>query len=311
MKLGKVSNTVFDRSVFKRLTKRGCLNVNKPLAGQEAHIINDTVVSQATGRFPVYKVANYIAAQRGKLQAVSCVTMLDERSREIRLREIVDELERQCSQVGVPILSMNSTVSNSVNKPVTSVTGIGKTGDALSKAKAGQEIIMVGSIGLSGIRAIVEAKTDEILKLYSKDVIDKALGGEEELLTVKASECFSRIDKEGVMYAASEGGITAALWNMAELSGVGLDVDFRSIPVKQEIVEICEIFNVNPYILESLGCLLMTSFDGCDIINKMSANCIDATIIGKVTDGSIRVLHNLDEDRFLNLPEQDEIYKFL
>ena len=252
MKLGKVSNTVFDRSVFKRLTKRGCLNVNKPLAGQEAHLIDDTVVSEATGKFPVYKVANNIAAQRGKMQAVSCVTILDERSREIRLREIVDELERQCSKVGVSILSMNSTVSDSVNKPVTSVTGIGKSGDAVQKAKPDQDIIMVGSIGLSGIRAIVDAKKDEILKLYSEDVIDKALGEEENLLIVKAAEYFADIEKEGVMYAASEGGIAAALWNMAELSGVGLDIDFRSIPVKQEIVEICEFFDINPYLLKSL-----------------------------------------------------------
>lgn len=97
----------------------------------------------------------------------------------------------------------------------------------------------------------------------------------------------------------------------AEYSGVGIEVDLRQIPVKQEIIEICELFNVNPYILDSMGCLLMTCENGCDIINMLHQNGIEAAVIGKITDGNNRIIHNTEEDRYLGLPEQDEIYRFI
>ena len=88
-------------------------------------------------------------------------------------------------------------------------------------------------------------------------------------------------------------------------------MDIRSISVRQEIIEICELLNVNPYELESMGCLLMTCENGCDIVNTMKQNGIEAAVIGKITDGNNRIIHNTEEDRYLGLPEQDEIYRFI
>jgi hydrogenase expression/formation protein HypE len=38
---------------------------------------------------------------------------------------------------------------------------------------------------------------------------------------------------------------------MAEASGVGLEIDLKKIPVRQETIEICEFFGINPYELIS------------------------------------------------------------
>ena len=86
------------------------------------------------------------------------------------------------------------------------------------------------------------------------------------------------------MHDVSEGGIFGALWDMCEYGNVGLDVDIRSIPVRQEIIEICELFNVNPYELQSLGCLLMTADNDCDIINILNSNNIPAAVIGRIVN---------------------------
>ena len=45
-----------------------------------------------------------------------------------------------------------------------------------------------------------------------------------------------------------EGGFLSALWKMAEASQVGLEMDFSKVPIRQETIEICEIFDINPYI---------------------------------------------------------------
>jgi hydrogenase expression/formation protein HypE len=106
-----------------------------------------------------------------------------------------------------------------------------------------------------------------------------------------------------------EGGIFGALWDMCEYGHMGLDVDIRSIPVRQEIIEICELLNINPYELESMGCLLMTADNDCDIINILNSHDIKASVIGHLTKGNQRILRNRDEERFLDIPKQDELYR--
>ena len=41
-----------------------------------------------------------------------------------------------------------------------------------------------------------------------------------------------------------EGGIFAALWEMAAAKNVGLSVDLKNIPIRQHTIEVCEYFNL-------------------------------------------------------------------
>lgn len=313
MKRGKISDTILGRSVFKLLGKRG--NTVKPAYGQDAAHINmqgkPVLTAVSTGELAVYRAVNNISAACGVADCIMDTVIIDEKSREIRLKEIIKELDRQCSVAGVGIAGGHTTVSDKVNSPVVSVMAIGHQERAQNKAAAGHDIVVTKHIGMSGIRTVIDCKRDEILKVYSEDIINKALGDESELLVAKEAEIFMRESVSGAMHDVSEGGIFAALWDMAEYSGVGIEVDLRQIPVKQEIIEICELFNINPYILDSMGCLLMTCENGCDIINMLHQNGIEAAVIGKITDGNNRIIHNTEEDRYLGLPEQDEIYRFI
>ena len=269
MKRGKVSDTILDRSVFKLLGRRG--NTSKPAYGQDAAHIHsqgwDTLAAAATGSLAVYRAVNNISAAGGAADCIMNTIIIDEKSREIRLKEIIKELDRQCQVVGVGIAGGHTTVCPNVNSLVVSVTAIGHKLRTHQKAVAGQDIVMTKHIGMSGIRTVISHKRDEILNVLPEDVINKAFAADEELIIAKEAQIFIKQNIDGAMHDASEGGIFAALWDMAEYSGTGLDIDLRHISVKQEIIEICELFNINPYILDSMGCLLMTCENGCDIVN--------------------------------------------
>ena len=112
-----------------------------------------------------------------------------------------------------------------------------------------------------------------------------------------------------VMHDASEGGIYAALWELAESSGIGLSIDLKKLPIRQETVEVCEFCGVNPYTLMSGGCLLMTTEDGLGLVKALETANINAAIIGKITDNKDKIIRNEDEVRFLDRPKTDEIYK--
>ncbi|MDO5383179.1 MAG: AIR synthase related protein [Eubacteriales bacterium] len=316
MKLGKVSDTILSRSVFKLIRKRVGQKLEKPYLGQDASGFaagdsNIALSSVACGYMAVYRAVNNIYAAGGCPVGILDCVILNDKAREIRLKEIIGELERQAAVAGIPILGGHTTVSEKVNQPVVTVTSLGVENVSRPKVKPGQDIVAARWIGISGIRQIIDAKQEEILKVLPCDVIDKALGNEKDMLVGDIAEVVLKSDSSVRMHDVSEGGIFASLWDLAESGNVGIDVDLRAIPVKQEIVEICELFNINPYELESLGCLLVTSDNGCDIVKLLNTCGIKATVIGKVTEGNQRIIRSNDEVRFLDLPQQDEIYKLL
>lgn len=314
MKLGKVSNTILKRSVLKRIKKRGALLQEKPSVGAdcavlEAQAMDELLLTSTAGRWPVYMAANNIAARGGEIAAVQCGITLSVNSEEQELKLIVSELERQCEILGIPISGGHTQVSEDVLKPVVQLTGIGYRSSGLGKAKPGQDIVAFGYIGVSGIRQIIEWKREEIQERYTETVIERAAGKEEELLIVDAAKLGV---KAGVscIHDVSIGGIYAAMWDMAEYSAVGLDIDFKKIPVRQEIIEICELFDVNPYELESVGCGLMAIDCATEVVRMLNAAGICASVIGRTTAENQKIIRNEDEIRYLDSPHTDEIFKF-
>ena len=58
-----------------------------------------------------------------------------------------------------------------------------------------------------------------------------------------------------------------------------------------------------------MGCLLMTADNDCDINNILNNQEIKASDIGHLTKGNQRKLRNREEERFLDIPKQDELYR--
>lgn len=144
------------------------------------------------------------------------------------------------------------------------------------------------------------------------------------------------------MMPIGEGGLPGALWRMCEEIGhagtkkagskPGCRVDLLRVPVKQEIVEICELFGEDPYEVPSAGCRIVVCDD--DTRNLLSGKSgvgaygdlwpfgMDGTgrkygkellsileqsvIIGKLTNDGRRVLVWDDMVRFLTPPQRQK-----
>jgi hydrogenase maturation factor len=113
------------------------------------------------------------------------------------------------------------------------------------------------------------------------------------------------------MCHVNKGGVFGALWEMADRAGIGLSIDLKAIPVKQETIEISEIYDVNPYEMLGTGSLLMIADDGHELVRTLQAEKIPAAVIGKTTADHDRVILNEGESRFLEPVKPDEILKVL
>ena len=116
-----------------------------------------------------------------------------------------------------------------------------------------------------------------------------------------------------------KGGLFAALWNVCEELGCGCEVDIKSIPIAQEVVEICECFDKDPYEIESAGAwVVVSSKENSDAEASADIKADDLaneqlTIIGTTTDSKDRIiLMGYDEKkkerarRFLTPPARQE-----
>lgn len=87
------------------------------------------------------------------------------------------------------------------------------------------------------------------------------------------------------MHQITEGGILAALWNLTEASGTGLEADLKRIAVKQETIEVCEYFHLNPYQMTSARKRFACANDGEGLTAMLQREGVQASVIGKLTDG--------------------------
>lgn len=113
------------------------------------------------------------------------------------------------------------------------------------------------------------------------------------------------------MHDVTEGGIFGALWEMASAAGVGLEIDLKKIPIRQETVEICEVFDINPYQLISSGSMLIGTDHGSQLVEALKRAGIHSAVVGRATEGNDRVIFNAEEKRFLEPPKSDELYRAL
>ena len=192
-----------------------------------------------------------------------------------------------------------------------------------SEVKPGQDLVIAGHIGLGGTVWMARHREAILRKTLPEDYVEsgKALLSDMERVSAfpVPTAAAGGADAEtntgtygaAAVYHVIQGGIFAALWEFAQAAGTGIYTRLKSIPVRQQTIEFCEVFDLNPYQLLSGGCLLMTADNGCDVLYRMDRAGIPCSVIGKVTEGHDRVVAHDDTCRYLTRPRQDEILKLL
>lgn len=325
MKVGKVSETVLKRSIIKQIhTKRDevllgagvgedCAAIK--LSPGEIFVISTDPITgtvKDVGMLAIQITANDLASSGAEPVGVMLTVLLPEEVEEADIREMMRQVEDACAHFHIQVMGGHTEVTRAVTQPVISVTGVGKVREdrlvSTAGAKPGQDILVTKWIGIEGTSIIAKEKEKELLEHFSAAFVDTAKGFDQYLSVLPDS----RIAVEhgvSAMHDVTEGGIYGALWEVAEASGIGLEIDLKAIPIRQETVEICEYFELNPYYLISSGCMLMAADRGHDLVRKLEAAGIPAAVIGKATDGKARRIWNGGEESYLERPKTDELYK--
>lgn len=177
--------------------------------------------------------------------------------------------------------------------------GLGKVCAAC--ACVDQDIVVSKWIALEGTVGLTVQNRERLRERFPSRMLDEVVAFDRYLSVVPEAATAMKFGVGGIR-GLSRSGFFTGLWEMAQESGVGLEVDLRKIPVRQETIEICEFFGENPYELASGGCLLMTADNGNILAAALARTGIPAAVIGRTTRGNERVLYNQGRKRYLNKP---------
>lgn len=323
MRIGKVKESILKRSVLRQLHNHS--EEGSPASGEDAGVLFMPEFSEDAGvalsvnpiegwtfaaKRAVYGAVNSMLAAGAKIKAISLSVLMPQDTEEKQLKFLMKEIDALCTQEDILVISGHTAVSPFVSTLILSVTAMGIQ-EKKEEARAEYtdlDLVIAGTIGREGAAMIATEHADRLEERYAPSYIETA----KHLFDDGSMSAVSDILQEREVISihdVREGGIFAALWEMAAAKNVGLSVDLKNIPIRQHTIEVCEYFNLNPYMLRSGGTLLLACANGARIVEQLKNAGVQAAVIGQTTAGNDRLIRYDDEARFLEPPKMDEYYK--
>ena len=323
MKAGNVSQTIWKRSVKKQLHTDRKEVLFQPSAEEACSVVRISegklaVYAQAeasgdsvrTGIYAAVRALNDLAVHGVEPTALSVQILLTPYAQEEDLKAMTGCLESVCLEAGVQLACVRAEVTSAVARTVIFVTAQGEAAeDALLRpayALPGQDIVLCGYAGLEGMLRILDEREEELGRRFVSAFIQQMKQLRGNVLALDAARAAAACGVKA-MYQVGSGGIFAGLWELAEAAGIGLDVELSGMSVRQETVELCEYYNLNPYQMTSAGCILMTARDGDALVKALERVGARAGKLGVTTDKKARVITSGEEQRYLDRPAPDEL----
>lgn len=323
MRTGKLPEPVLKRSVLRQLDTDMAMSCGRyggdaaALSEESGYLSVYTTVNAAPGfshepELLVTAAVNGLTAAGASPAALTISAVLPRDYEEAALKADIRRIAGRAGDEGMQVLGGHTQVSGEVRSAQYTITGIGRARAEDYRGREllqpGQELVLTKWIALAGTAAIAMRFEEELGLRYPFTLIDHAKELR-KLISVAAEARAATHFGTCAMHDLSQGGIFGALWEMGESAGVGLEVDLKKIPVKQETIEICEYFDINPYYLYSAGSLLIGTTQGEALMEELEGLGIPAAVIGRVTDGNDRIIRNGEDIRFLDRPQQEEWYR--
>ncbi|MFK0246028.1 hydrogenase expression/formation protein HypE [Amycolatopsis azurea] len=239
------------------------------------------------GSLAVNGTINDLAMRGAVPVALSLAYILEEGFPVTELRRITRSAATAAKAAGVRIVTGDTKVvgRGAADGLYVTTTGIGlRTGEELPSAaggRAGDVVILSGPIGLHGT-AILSAREG----LGFESEISSDSRPLHRLVTVM-------IDAGGTdvhsLRDPTRGGLSSALNELADASGVAIEISEETVPVPGHVAAACALLGLDPLHVANEGCLvaLVAPSSVPEVLRAMRSvpEGTGAVVIGEVTDG--------------------------
>jgi len=277
-----------------------------------------TFASDEAGWYLVHINANDIATTGADPRwLLSTMLLPSGQTTEGLVRQIAGQVLETCQILDIHIIGGHTEVTAGLDRPILVGTMVGEVAPEKlvtpGGAREGDRLLLTKGVPLEATAILSREFPDQLKGTVSKTELEAARNylytpGISVVSDAKIAVSSGRVT---AMHDPTEGGLYAALWELAQASDAALEIDLASIPVSPLSRRICEEFNIDPLGAIASGSLLLTvaQEDAGAICQSLGAEGVPCTEIGWVRRGDIKVFKRGSADELLPYPEQDEIGK--
>lgn len=332
--IGKINFDIFTSFVLRRLGRKDKSVLVPPLTGIDAGVIDigsnkvliiaeDPIFSipkqplEMFGWYTVHIGASDVAVMGVKPRYMTYTLLMPPETSDKDFRAIVDSIHKTAVELEIAIVGGHTGYYPGFAAPTIggiTVFAIAGKRDYVTPAGArtGDDVILTKgpAIETAGILSVLREK--ELIGKYPSSLVKRAKALCKQMTVVK--DALTAMEAGGVnsMHDATEGGVIGGLFEMANASGVGMEIDEALFVYPEEVRIVCEAFNIDPVSAIAEGSLLITAkpTHSVKIIKRLKEEKIDASIIGKVIENTKkRVMKRLDGRLVrLAIPAQDPFW---
>lgn len=237
------------------------------------------------GKLAVNGTVNDLCVSGAKPLYLTCSVILEEGFSIETLRLVSQSMKNAATAAGVQIVTGDTKVVHrgAADKLFINTAGIGVIRSGVScsahSLQPGDAIIINGELGNHGA-AILIARGELALETEIESDTQPLNGLVETILEV--------CPEVRAMRDATRGGLATVLNEFAQSSEVGIRLDDRAIPVREEVSAVCEILGLDPLYLANEGKLVVvvpaTQAESVLTAMKSHPAGANASIIGEVID---------------------------
>ena len=269
-----------------------------------------TFTTERIGWYAVQVNANDVAVLGGRPRWFQPTILVPPRTRSSTVMRIARDIHHACRALGVSVTGGHTEVTDAVTRPVVTgdMQGLLLRARAITSdgARPGDVVLLTKAAAIEGTAILCHERTRALPR--SLISAGRRLRERPGISVVKDAEIAAR---HGVsaMHDPTEGGIRAALHEVAFASRVRLDVDLDRIPVLPPTEAVCRHYGIDPLGLIGSGALLATvrPSRAPSLLRAWARHGISGQIIGSVVSG--RSVHAVRAGRPVAFPwvARDEI----
>lgn len=303
--VGKLPNDLLDR-LLRRFAPVDSRLIVGPQMGVDAAVIDFgetylvaktdpiTFASDEIGWYAVNVNANDIAVMGGRPRWFMATVLLPAGMATPALAEaIYEQIAAACEDLGVALAGGHTEITAGLNRPIVSGTMLGEViPERLvrsSGVQPGDALVLARGVPIEGTAIIAREKEQELL---ARGIAPALLKRAHSFLhtpgisIVRAAHLAVHAVTVHAMHDPTEGGLATGIWEMAQASQVGMDIDFDAVPVAPESQALCEAFGLDPLGVIASGALLvaLSNTEAGRLLAVFERSGIPAQLIGRATE---------------------------
>ena len=277
----------FDNPILARMDDQAIVNVN----GARLAFTTDTFVVKPLffpggdiGSLAVHGTVNDLAMGGARPLFLSAAFVIEEGLEMETLRRVAASLQRAAAAAGVQVVTGDTKVveKGSGDGLFINTSGIGVVPDGVhlsaSHARPGDRVLLSGAIGEHGIAILAQREGLEF---------ESELASDSAALHTLVADMLGASHEIRCLRDPTRGGLSSTLNEIAGLAGVGIEIDERTIVVREEVKGACEMLGLDPLYVANEGKLAaIVAPEAADaVLAAMRRHPLgaDASIIGTVT----------------------------